>query len=119
MSYKLEVEKVTVAADMAAYGLVNTNYWLYGHQALTEVAGMGNLSGVRQMRHTFNNCTGLMEIDLSGLDPSSLEDLTYTFGGCGSLVTIRADADWALPVKESIILVSILRCLRGRDVWNS
>lgn len=58
---------------------------------------MGNLDGVREIRHAFNNCTGLTEIDLSGLDPSSLEDLAYTFGGCGSLVTIWADADWALP----------------------
>lgn len=56
------------------------------------MTGMGNLSGVREMQHTFNSCVGLTEIDLS-----SLEDLAYTFGGCGSLVTIWADADWALP----------------------
>ena len=49
------------------------------------------------MQHTFNSCTRLTEIDLSGLDPSSLEDLANTFGGCGSLVTIWADADWELP----------------------
>lgn len=49
---------------------------------------MGNLGDVREMRHTFNSCTGLAEIDLSGLDPSSLEDLSRTFGGCDSLVTI-------------------------------
>lgn len=42
-------------------------------------------------------CEGIAEIDLSRLDQSSLEDLAYTFGGCGSLVTIWADADWALP----------------------
>ena len=95
--HRHDVETVTIAADMAAYDHVNTNYWLYGHQAITEVSGMGNLRGVREMQHTFNSCTGLTEIDLSGLDPSSLEDLAYTFGGCGSLVTIWADADWALP----------------------
>ena len=92
-----DVEAVEIAADMAAYDHVNTNYWLYGHQAVTDVTGMGNLHGVREMQHTFNSCTGLTEIDLSGLDPSSLEDLAYTFGGCASLVTIWADADWALP----------------------
>ena len=54
---------------------------------------MGNLCGVREMQHTFNSGEGLTETDLSGLDPSSLEDLAYTFGGCGSLVTIWADAD--------------------------
>lgn len=92
-----DVEAVEIAADMATYGHVNTNYWLYGHQAVTDVTGVGNLHGVREMQHTFNSCTGLAEIDLSGLDPSSLEDLAYTFGGCASLVTIWADADWALP----------------------
>ena len=95
--HRHDVEKVTIAADMAAYEHVNTNYWFYGHQAIAEVAGMGNLRGVREMQHTFNSCKGLTEIDLSVLDPSSLEGLAYTFGGCGSLVTIWVDADWALP----------------------
>lgn len=89
--HRHDVEKVTVTADMATYSHVNTNYWLYGHQGVTEVTGMGNLRGVCEMQHAFNSCDGLTEID-----PSSLEDLTYTFDGCGSLVTIWVDADWAL-----------------------
>ena len=95
--HRHDVEAVEIAADMASYDHVNTNYWFYGHGEIASVTGMGNLCGVREMQHTFNSCTGLTEIDLSGLDPSSLEDLAYTFGGCGSLVTIWADADWALP----------------------
>lgn len=95
--HRHDVEAVEIAADMATYDHVNTNYWFYGHQEIASVTGMGNLSGVREMQHTFNSCVGLTEIDLSGLDPSSLEDLAYTFGGRGSLVTIWADADWALP----------------------
>ena len=42
-----------MATDMSTYGHVNTNYWFYGHQNITEVAGMGNLRGVREMQHTF------------------------------------------------------------------
>lgn len=95
--HRHDVEAVEIASDMVTYDHVNTNYWFYGHQEIAGVAGMGNLRGVREMQHTFNSCEGLTEIDLSGLDPSSLEDLAYTFGGCGSLVTIWADADWALP----------------------
>lgn len=95
--HRHDVEAVEIAADMATYDHVNTNYWFYGHQSIASVTGMGNLCGVREMQHTFNSCEGLTEIDLSGLDPSSFEDLAYTFGGCGSLVTIWADADWALP----------------------
>lgn len=92
-----DVEAVEIASDMAAYDHVNTNYWFYGHQEIASVTGMGNLRGVREMQHTFNSCTALVEVNLSGLDPSSLEDLTYTFGGCSALTTIYADADWALP----------------------
>lgn len=92
-----KVEAVEVAADMAAYAAVNTNYWFYGHQALAEVIGMGNLHGVREMQHTFNSCRALTALDLSGMDPSVLEDLTYTFNACDALTTIWADADWALP----------------------
>lgn len=109
--HRHDVETVTIAADMAAYDHVNTNYWLYGHQAVTEVSGMGNLRGVREMQHTFNSCTGLTEIDLSGLDPSSLEDLAYTFGGCGSLVTIWADADWALPTSGVSGFQTFYQCI--------
>ena len=95
--HRHDVEAVEIAADMATYDHVNSNYWFYGHQEIASVTGMGNLRGVREMQHTFNSCTALVEVDLSGLDPSSLEDLTYTFGGCSALTTIYADADWALP----------------------
>lgn len=73
--HRHDVEAVEIAADMATYDHVNTNYWFYGHQSIASVTGMGNLCGVREMQHTFNSCEGLTEIDLSGLDPSSLEDL--------------------------------------------
>ena len=57
---------------------------------------MGSLRNVRKAQRTLNSCEGLTEIDLSELDPSSLEDLAYTFGGCGSHVTIWVGADWEL-----------------------
>ena len=97
------------------------DYWFYGHGEITSVTGMGNLSGVREMQHTFNSCEGLTEIDLSGLGPSSLEDLAYTFGGCGSLVTIWADADWELPSSgvsgfQTILPVHLPRWRGGHDL---
>ena len=109
--HRNDAEAVETAADMATYDHVDTNYWFYGHQSIADVTGMGNLHGVREMRHTFNSCTGLAEIDLSGLDPSSLEDLTYTFGGCGFLVTIRADADWALTASGILGFQTFYQCM--------
>ena len=53
------------------------------------------------MWHTFNSCKALVSLDLSGMDSSSLEDLTYTFSGCVALATIWADAGWALPAGAS------------------
>ena len=44
------MEAVTIASDLMAYGHVNTNYWLYGHQTIAEVEGVGNLRGVRAMQ---------------------------------------------------------------------
>lgn len=95
------VQRVTIDPSMAAYGVVSLNYWFYGHQALTGIAGMGNLAGVRQMRHTFNSYKSLASLGLSGMNPSALEDLTYTFSGCKSLATIWADAGWELPAGVS------------------
>lgn len=44
-----------------------------------------------------NGCTALTSLSPAGLDPSTLADLGFTFAGCTNLVTIYADATWALP----------------------
>ncbi len=77
--------------------VVSMDYWFYTNTGLTGVTGWGNVSGLRSMRMAFNGCTGLVTLDLCGLDPSSLKDLFYAFAGCGNLTKIYADATWALP----------------------
>lgn len=37
--HRHDVEAVEIAADMAAYDHVNTNYWFYGHQSIASVTG--------------------------------------------------------------------------------
>lgn len=49
------------------------------------------------LRYAFNACSGLVTLDLSGLDPSSLRDLFYAFAQCAVLAAIYADSTWALP----------------------
>lgn len=91
------VLKATFAEDLSSLDFVNLSYWFYGDGELSEVVGLSNLPAVREMRYTFAGCDGLATLDLSGFPTAELEDVFYCFSGCGSLTTIWADADWALP----------------------
>lgn len=51
------------------------------------------------MQYTFNLCSALESIDLSGFKASALANLTYTFGACAKLRMIRMDLSWSLPAK--------------------
>lgn len=93
---RASVTKATFAADLATYDYMNLNFLFHSFSALSEVAGMGNLPGVKEARYAFANC-GLTELDLCGFDASQCEDLFYCFSGCDALTTIWADAGFALP----------------------
>ena len=95
--YSKQITAVSIAPDMATLPQVNTNYWFYGCNALVSVSGMCYLRGVSQMQHTFNSCTALPELDMTGFDPSSLTNVNYLFGACSALEVILVDADWTLP----------------------
>jgi hypothetical protein len=83
-------------ADLAV-AVASMDYWFYSNTTLTNISGWANMRGLQSLRFCFSGCTGLALLDLCGLDPSSLRDLFYAFGGCANLVTILADATWALP----------------------
>ncbi len=108
--YNKQLTRVTIAPDMATLAAVNTNYWFYGCYALTSVSGMGNLRGVSQMQFMFNSCTALAELDMRGLDPSGLTDLSYLFGSCYALKTVVVDADWELPKSGVSGLATFYNC---------
>ena len=96
-SDRSQMRTIAFAADMSTFSVVNLNYWFYGINAVTTFTGLGNLTGVHEMRFAFTSCTGLTSLDFRGFDPSHLTDLYYCFGGCNNLVTIYADSTWALP----------------------
>ncbi len=91
--------RVRVLADMATAGFsaLRLDYWFYSMNGVTAFEGLGNLRPVASMRFAFASCTGVEEIDLSGLDPSKLTDLFYAFSSCSALTTIYADPAWELP----------------------
>lgn len=88
-------------ADLRSETLASLDYWFYSNTTLTAVTGWAYVSGLASLRYAFNACSGLVTLDLSGLDPSSLADLFYAFAQCGSLTTIYADASWTLPAGVS------------------
>ena len=55
-----------------------------------------NVRGLASLRYAMNGCSGLVSLDLSGFDPSSLKDLFYAFSRCKTLETIYADSTLAL-----------------------
>lgn len=84
-------------SDLANLSTASMDNWFYSNSTLTAVTSWQYVNGLASMRYAFNACSGLVTLDLSGLDPSSLSDLFYAFAQCGSLTTIYADASWVLP----------------------
>ena len=74
---------------------VNLNYWFYGMTKVASVTGLGS-NKLGELRHAFNTCKALTELDLRGLDPSTLSDNYYAFANCTALKTITVDSTWTL-----------------------
>ena len=95
-THRQHLTSATFAADMSSFSYLNLIYLFYSCTNLASITGLGNLSGVRQMRYTFSSCA-VTTLDFRGFDPSTLTDLFYCFSGCSSLTTIYADSTWTLP----------------------
>lgn len=98
-------------ADLAV-AVASMDYWFYSNTTLTNISGWANVRGLQSLRFCFSGCTGLALLDLCGLDPSSLRDLFYAFGGCANLVTILADATWELPSSGVSGMNTFYNCTR-------
>lgn len=92
-----DVTAVEVLEGSGVSSFANLDYWFYGFDLLASVTGLSSLPAPREMRYAMNGCTSLTSLDLRGVEPSGLTDLTNCFSGCAELETIWADADWALP----------------------
>lgn len=121
-THRQYLTSATFAADMATFSYLNLIYLFYSCTNLATINGLGNLSGVRQMRYTFSSCA-VTTLDFRGFDPSTLTDLFYCFSGCSSLTTIYADSTWALPssgISGSQCFYSCNSLVGGNGtVWSS
>ncbi|MBO7675036.1 MAG: leucine-rich repeat protein [Atopobiaceae bacterium] len=121
-THRQYLTSATFAADMATFSYLNLIYLFYSCTNLATINGLGNLSGVRQMRYTFSSCA-VTTLDFRGFDPSTLTDLFYCFSGCSSLTTIYADSTWALPssgISGSQCFYSCSSLVGGNGtVWSS
>lgn len=84
-------------ADLAAMTIESLDYWFYSNTSLLLVTGWDNVHGLQTMQHTFNGCSGITMLDMTGLDPSALANVGYAFASCGALQTIYVDGTWAVP----------------------
>ena len=121
-THRQYLTSATFAADMATFSYLNLIYLFYSCTNLATINGLGNLSGVRQMRYTFSSCA-VTTLDFRGFDPSTLTDLFYCFSGCSSLTTIYADSTWAPPssgISGSQCFYSCNSLVGGNGtVWSS
>ena len=121
-THRQYLTSATFAADMATFSYLNLIYLFYSCTNLATINGLGNLSGVRQMRYTFSSCA-VTTLDFRGFDSSTLTDLFYCFSGCSSLTTIYADSTWALPssgISGSQCFYSCSSLVGGNGtVWSS
>ncbi len=121
-THRQYLTSATFAADMATFSYLNLIYLFYSCTNLATINGLGNLSGVRQMRYTFSSCA-VTTLDFRGFDPSTLTNLFYCFSGCSSLTTIYADSTWALPssgISGSQCFYSCNSLVGGNGtVWSS
>lgn len=75
-THRQYLTSATFAADMATFSYLNLIYLFYSCTNLATINGLGNLSGVRQMRYTFSSCA-VTTLDFRGFDPSTLTNLFY------------------------------------------
>ena len=95
--HRADMDTVVFLSDMADYTRICMDYWFYGLANLTSVNMFWNLANVATMRYTFASCTGLVDLDMCGLDSSNLTNIASAFSGCTNLRTITVDSSWVLP----------------------
>lgn len=92
-----KVRRAIVFDEVANVPSTDMSYWFKSCPKLVGVEGLGHLRGLVGMAHAFEGCSSLPKVDLRGLDPSALEDVSNAFGECWELQTILVDAGWSLP----------------------
>lgn len=81
-------EGVRVVAE-DGYTSASTGGMFYGCSSLTSLDLSGlDASSVEDMSHMFDGCSKLKSLDLSGLDASKVENMSSMFFGCSSLKSL-------------------------------
>ena len=96
------------AAGVSTFSYLNPIHLFHSRTNLTTITGLGDLSGVRQIRYAFSSCA-VTTLDFQGFNLFTLTDLFCCFSWCLSLATICADSTWALPSSG----ISVSQCPYG------
>ena len=81
------VKRVVIDGSFASFQPVTAERWFAGCSNLTSVQGLGNidLSAACSVAGMFECCTSLVELDVSGLQTSSIEDFNGFVSGCSQM----------------------------------
>ena len=78
-----------------------------------------NTANVTDMNDMFNNCSGLISLDLSSFNTANVEYMSYMFNGCSGLTTIYVSDDFTTnKVSESNDMFSSCSNLKGATSYN-
>ncbi|BDR57011.1 BspA family leucine-rich repeat surface protein [Xylocopilactobacillus apis] len=86
--YLTQINKVVISSGVTSK---NSLYGIFaGMKNLTQITGLTNLNttSVTNMRYMFQNCSSLLNIDVSSFDTSLVDDMSFMFDQCSSLNTI-------------------------------
>lgn len=108
--YRDRVKSVQFKSNIGSRGDLCLDWWFAGCSNIRGFTGWENfyssmyygdlgtyvVNRAKSMRHTFDGCD-VARLELIGLDPSGLEDVSECFNGCGNLRTIVVSPEFAMP----------------------
>ena len=120
--HKADIKKVVFDPSFKDARPISCYKWFDNCSNLTSIDNIENLNtaNVTDMNDMFNNCSGLISLDLSSFNTANVEYMSYMFNGCSGLTTIYVSDDFTTnKVSESDYMFSGCTSLKGAVSYNS
>ena len=120
--HKADIKKVVFDPSFQEALPTSCAHWFDNCSNLTSINNIEylNTANVTDMNDMFNNCSGLISLDLSSFNTANVEYMSYMFNGCSGLTTIYVSDDFTTnKVSESDYMFSGCTSLKGAVSYNS